>query len=188
MTTILFKTAVGNKDNFLCSPQALDVKEHCKVYTRIDNNGKTETKPVDFSEWAAEVYRILFRRYMNWQIAYVNVDDMLNDLWERIEIHTPNFYMRKAYYEHYMNMTDAELMSQGVSIQNFVDYTGDLVENPLDTAIENITTQTSSKSMADTPSRLRSLISSSQYTLIEDFCKKFKSLFLKIYMSEDFFG
>lgn len=184
MTTLLYKSAVGNFDNFISTPQAEDTKNNLTIYTRENK----VSIPVDFQVWSKEVYRILLRRYRNWEIAYINVDDFLDSLWERIEIHTPNFYIRKAFYENLLTLSDKELLSQGQSIHNFVEHTDDVVDDPLDNVLKNITNQSADKAFSDYPSRLRSLISSAQYTLIEDYCKKFKSLFLKIYMGERYYG
>lgn len=174
--TILFKDAVGEYSDFISSPQAQDVSQFCKVF---EHDGLLSTV-VNFDTWSAEVYRLLLRRYRNWEIAYFNVDDFLDTLWERIEIHTPNFYIRRSFYNKMLNLSDSDLLSQGYNIQNFIEHTDDVVDDPLNTLLSTITNQSSSKAFSDYLSRLRQAISSHQYSLIDDYCRKFRSLFLMI--------
>ena len=87
--TLLYKDAVGSLEEFKNSPTALETIASMTVYGGKDN------KSLSSDVWVPYVYRILLRHFRNWQIAFDNVDDFLDMLWERIESHVPNFFERK---------------------------------------------------------------------------------------------
>lgn len=168
--TLYFKDTITSFDDFISSPVAIDTIPNITVFC----NSVIVEKEV----WEKEVYRVLMRRYKNWQISFYMVDDFLDMLWERIEIHTPNYFERKGRYTKLLSLTDTELLTQSKMISNLVEHTDDRVENPLDEELKNVSTQTASKSFGDIAGRLRSQIYTAQATLLEDYLKKFKSLFI----------
>lgn len=176
--TVLFKHAVGEYVDFIQTPQFVEMLKHIKLYKResgaavlIPNN------PADTDSPFIDCYRILLRRYRNWQILYINVGDFLDTLIERIEIHLPNYWIQKTFLDQLFLLDDKSLMSQGYQVQNFVDHTDTEVTDSLNTILEQLTNQTVSKGTSSYPSMIRSQIANLRYTLQEDFLRKFRSLF-----------
>ena len=175
--TLYFKDVVGTFEEFIATPVAVETIPNVKIY----NNSIIVEKEV----WQKEVYRVLMRRYKNWQISCYMTDDFLDMLWERIEIHTPNYFERKNRYDQFLRMTDTELLTQNKIISNLVEHTDDRVDNPLDEELKNVSSQTATKSFGDYANRLRSQIYNAQATLLEDYLKKFKSLFIMLTTKTD---
>ena len=176
--TILFKDAVGSYDDFISTPIANETITATYVYTGggdSDNSGEV----VDYSVWTKEVYRILIRHFRNYEIAFDNIDDFLDILWERIEVHTPNYYQRRHYYNRLLQMTDSQLLDNGEAISNLIEHTDDAVTDVYD-KLKNITNQTQSKNYGPYAQRIRNQIYNAQMDLIHDFCRKFIGLFLLI--------
>ena len=176
--TILFKDAVGSYDDFISTPIASETIDATNVYTGGGNNNDTG-EVVDSAVWTKEVYRILIRHFRNYEIAFDNIDDFLDYLWERIEVHTPNFYQRKHYYNRLLQMSDSQLLDNGEGISNLIEHTDDTVTEVFD-KLKNITNQSQSKNYAPYAQRLRNQIYNAQMDLIRDFCRKFIGLFLLI--------
>lgn len=184
--TLLYKDAVGKYDDFISSTIAVETIPHTLVYngTRdVDEN--PERVPSDV--WTKEVYRILLRHFRNWEIAFDNIDDFLDMLWERIEVHAPNFYQRRYQYNRLLQMSDDELLDNGERISNYIEHTDDPVNKVFD-KLKNISNQSQDKSYGAYAQKLRSQIYNSQMDLIRDFCKKFNGLFLLIGTSSSYFG
>lgn len=210
--TILCKTALGTLDEFKSSQSAIETIPNIIVRERINE----ESNIVDNSVWVPELYRIILRRYKNWEICYTNVSDFLDALWERAEIHFPNYYYRKSVYQRLLSMSDTDLLNSGKSsqttkgtvkndsktISNVVEHNNEFVTDPLDTVLENITNQNAAKggstdttdmtqefsNFADKSERIRAQIYNANMTLLEDFLRKFKSLFILVTSSSNYYG
>lgn len=180
--TLLCKYAIGTLENFKALPQIQSIK-NIPVYTR--ENDKSVV--VDFDVWISEIYRLFFRRYHNWEIAYDNVDDFLDTLAERIEVHVPNFYLRKDFYNKLLTLSETELRQRGYDVGNYVEHTDTEVDDPFD-VLSQITNQNSSTSFSDKGNTYRNQIATLQYTLQEDFLRKFKSLFLQLHSLTNYYG
>lgn len=184
--TLYFKDTIGSYENFISTPQALYVKEHTDPIIIFD--GK-DTKNVTFAAWSLEVYNLLYRKYMNWEIAFINIDDCLNELWNIIDNHIINYLSRKSFYKYIVEMKESDILNLGDTISNFVEYnntalSGDPLANPL----KEVTNQNSSRSFADKLIRFKSQIHNLQFTLKEDFLGKFKGLFLTIFSLPNYWG
>ncbi len=182
--TLYFKNVIGTYDEFLATQQAQDALLNIIVYQRT--NGEAKVADVNF--WGRDVYRILLRRFRNWEIAYDNIDDFLDALWETIEIYVPNYMARKQYYSQLLAMSDKELLSLGDSINNITEWNNDVVDNPLDQPLKNITSQNSSRTYADPSNRIRYQIHTAQFTLEKDFLDKFRFLFVRMFTLVNYCG
>ena len=210
--TLLCKVALGSLDDFIKSQSAVETIPHITVRER--SNG--ESNIVDRSVWVPELYRIIMRRYKNWEICYTNVSDFLDALWERAEIHFPNYYYRKSVYDKLLSMSDMDLLNSGASsqitkgtvkneskgISNDVEHNNDIVTDPLETVLENITKQNATKmgstdttdmtqefsNFADKSERIRAQIYNANMTLLEDFLRRFKSLFILATSRSEYYG
>jgi hypothetical protein len=128
--TLLFKTAIGSYEDFIGSFIGSETVNSMNISV-----GGGSISP---NIWTREIYRILLRRYRNWQIAYEHVDDFLDMLWEKIEINAPNYLAQKFYYQKLLNMTDEELLSQESRDSKFftkAEY--EHIRNLLDTLANN---------------------------------------------------
>lgn len=176
--TLLFKEVVGTYDDFISSTVASETIESTNVYSGGgDSNDSGST--IDSAVWTKEIYRILIRHFRNYEVAFDNIDDFLDNLWERIEVHAPNYYQRKHYYNRLLQMTDSQLLDNGEAISNLIEHTDDAVSDVYD-KLKNITNQTQSKNYGAYAQRLRNQIYNAQMDLIRDFCRKFEGLFLLI--------
>lgn len=176
LDTIKFKTVIPDYPTFINSQVAIDTIQNFTVWGK---NG--EIIPIE--TWGNNIFRLLFRRYKNWEINYDNVDDFLDALWERLEIQIPNYYMRKIRYEQLLSLTDNELLSTGRYISNFVDHSDETVEDPLNSILKNLTSQNSSQNFGDFSGRIRQQIYNAQMNLINDFLKFFNNLFVRFSQS-----
>lgn len=210
--TLLCKIALGSLEDFKTSQSAIDTIPYIIVRERIDG----ESNIVDSSIWVPEFYRLIMRRYKNWEICFTNVSDFLDALWERAEIHFPNYYYRKSVYNKLLSMNDADLLNSGKTTQivkstvtnnskgisNNVEHNNDIVTDPLETVLQNITTQTALKNnstdvtdtsqeysnFADKSERIRAQIYNANMILLEDFLRKFKSLFVLATSRSGYYG
>lgn len=183
--TILFKDVVGSYEDFISSEVASVTISKMNVYGMAVNNQKPQKVSPEI--WCPEVYRVLLRHYRNSQIAFDNVSDFLDFLWERLETHVPNFYRKKALYERYISMSDTDLLDNGVSIINEIENTDDRADDVFD-LLKNITSQTQNKNISGLSSRLRSYLYNINADLIRDFTRKFEGLFLRLSSSANYFG
>lgn len=183
--TLLYKNVVGSYTDFINSKIAEETITYTIVYKGTHTDNVADTVPV--AEWTAEIYRILLRHFRNYEIAFDNIDDFLDNLWERIEVHAPNYFQRKYQYNRLLSMSDKELLDNGEQISNFVEHTDDIVTEVYD-KLKNLTNQNQSKSYAAYAQRLRNQIYNSQMDLIRDFCRKFEGLFLLIGCTSNYFG
>lgn len=181
--TILFKTIVPTYEEFINVSQADYARNYCNI---IINDGTTKT--LKFIEWCPRIYYMLLQRYRNWEIAYENVDDFLDTLWERITQFAPTFYVKDTYYKRILELGDIELKRQGYSISNFIEHTDEKIANPLSSLLNNITNQNNDVSFTNDITAFRNAIANAKYVLIDDFCKQFKSLFLQVYTSPNYYG
>lgn len=210
--TILCKFAMGSLDDFKNSPTAIETIPHIIVRERKNSLSNI----VDSSVWVPELYRIILRRYKNWEIAFTNVSDFIDALWERSEIHFPNYYYRKSVYEKLLSLDDDDLLNSGVSTQktngtvtntdtlldNKIEHNNDVVSDPLNTVLLNVSSQNASKddsrnvsditqtfsNFADKSERIRAQIYNASMTILEDFLRKFKSLFILVTTRSNYYG
>lgn len=184
--TLLYKDAVGKYEDFIATPIAVESIASTIVYSGTrDSQDKPEVVPNEV--WTKEVYRILLRHYRNYEIAYDNVDDFLDMLWERLEVHAPNYYQRKYQYGRLLQMSDKELLDNGEQISNYIEHTDDPVDNVFD-KLKNLTNQNQSKAFGAFAQKVRNQIYNSQMDLIRDFCRKFEGLFILIGCSSNYYG
>lgn len=182
--SILYKKAVGLYSDFISSEIGKETIENMTVYRIKDGS----PEPVEVDEWCPFIYRILMRRYRNWQIFFENIDEFLDCLWEKLEILVPNFFLRYDRYQSFLKLTDEQLLDNGYSIQSFVDHTDDEVDNPLKDVIKTVTTQSASRTWSGTPDRLRYSIYNSNLKLVDEFLNQFKKLFIRLGATTEYFG
>lgn len=177
INTLYFKDVCKDYDTFVSSEVAQEtISNFPKMYVTTDEGFRVE---VDLVTTLTDCYRLLYRRYKNWEIAYINPSDFYDILWELIEMHLPNYVERYNHYTRLLQLTDSDLLSNDITINNFVEHTDSEVEDPLNTVIPSVTNQDSSKSFAGKAQRLRQIINTTQYNLKNDFLNKFKFLFLR---------
>lgn len=172
--SILFKNAIGNYEDFMSTPIAVETLPYIHCYD-------VETrKEITSSEYMPNIYRLLLREFRNSQINFSTIDDFLDMLWSLLENHVPNFIERYNQYQRLLKLTDDDLLSLGTSIINVVENTNDQPDEPLKVPLKNVTNQQSSRTYSDKPSKIRGQIYSSQMTIINDFLDKFRWLFIRI--------
>lgn len=175
--SILYKNAVGDYDNFMSTPVAVETLPYIKCYD-IDTRNVLES-----SEYMPNIYRLLLREYRNSQINFTTIDDFLDMLWSVLENHVPNFIERYNQYQRILSMTEDDLLSLGTSIVNVVDNTNEKPTEPLKNPLPNVTNQQSSRTYSDKPSKIRSQIYISQMTIVQDFLSNFRWLFIRLNVS-----
>lgn len=181
--TVLFKTICPDYNAFSTSIAAQETVSAMKVYKRIDGN----VALMETSEWLPDIYRVVFRRYKNWEIAFENEGDFLDSFWEKLEIHAPNYLERKYRYEMYLTLSDEELFRQAESVSNFIEHSNETVPDVFK-PLQQITNQNNAALKGDKVSRLRDQIRSLQVAVLNDFLSHFKDLFLSLNTSSDYFG
>lgn len=179
--TLLFKEVIGNYDEFVSSQIAIETIPHIKVYLNGTSN------PADVSNWLPEVYRILLRHYRNWEIYFDNADDFLDLLWERIEVHAPNYFVKYFYYDKLLSLSNDELLDEGISVHNFVQHTNDVVAE-IWKPLEQITNQDAYKNIGAISTKIKGQIYAAKMDLIKSFVDKFKDLFILTTGASNYFG
>lgn len=172
--SILFKNAIGNYEDFMSTPIAVETLPYIHCYDVETRNEITSY------EYMPNIYRLLLREFRNSQINFSTIDDFLDMLWSLLENHVPNFIERYNQYQRLLKLTDDDLLSLGTSIINVVENTNDQPDEPLKVPLKNVTNQQSSRTYSDKPSKIRGQIYSSQMTIINDFLDKFRWLFIRI--------
>lgn len=163
--TLHFKSIYPTEDKFINDPYAARF-----ISMLPSSSATTEIK---------ECYAILIRHYRNSEIAFENIDDFKDMFWERIEQAYPNYMLRRDRYKQLLELSDKELLSVSSHIINITNATNDVVDDPLDEPLKNITDQNASKSFGSKAERLRYQINLAQYELINDFVMRFKRLFIR---------
>lgn len=182
--TLLFKQVFPDLATFKEVLTSNDMQTHTIVY----EYGSSETTAVEFDKWTSEVWRLLFRRYKHWQIAYMVESDFIDNFMETIEVQVPNYFARNSRYNALLKMSEKELLKTGYSVDNFIEHTDEEVTDPLNTELSQITNQSQSVTHGDKVSRLRTAISAAQYSLKTDFLNKFKWLFIKFNAATTYLG
>lgn len=184
--TLLFKDVVGDYITFINLKQSQESSSKINIYVMKEDRSIWKGSMAQ-SEYCQEVYRVLLRRFRNSEIAYDNVDDFLDRLWETIEIYAPNYFIRKSTYEVYLSLSDKDLIDNGMSISNFVEHTDDAVDDVWE-PIKTLTNQNQSKDVSGIAGRLRQHIASARHTVLKDFLKQFNKLFLSVNTHSNYYG
>lgn len=133
-----------------------------------------------FENWLEDTYRLLTRRYRYSEIMYNNPDAFMDRLAERIEIHAPNYYTRKMQYDKLLSLSDEELKDKGYDVTNYIEHTDTEVIDPLNTLLNQLSSQSQNKAFRGTAEAIRSQIYNAQMGLIDDYMSKFKNLFIRL--------
>lgn len=185
--TLLFKDCYKDYAYFSTEiPQVRALRNVISVYQYLSSlNGKPQL--VSYDTWCPEIFRILSRHYKNSEIAFDNESDFWDLFSETLETHIQNYYVQKSRYNMYLQLSDNELLDLGISVTNVVEHTDDRVDDVFE-PLRNISNQTAYKNKRAYADMIRSQISNARMTLLYDFVKKFRFLFISLNCSSEYYG
>lgn len=172
--TLLYKNVVGTYEEWKSTENAQTAISLIHVY---DHSNGAE---LNLDNFLPNIYHYLMLAYRNSEIAFSNKSDFLDAFWLLAEMHIPNFIDRKNRYEQLLKLSDKDLLTLEENIDNFVEATDEVVENPLDSPLSQISNQNSSRRYGDKAARIRNQLFNMQATLITDFTNRFKNLFIRL--------
>lgn len=132
------------------------------------------------TDGGADLFRILYRHYKNYEVAFDTPDSFVDAFSEIFEAVAPNYYTQKKWYNKVLSLNEKELLEISSSIENAVDNTNEHYDNPFEAPLKNITSQNSSKEYGEVASRLRAQVSRAQTNVIRGTIYEFKKLFIRI--------
>lgn len=129
---------------------------------------------------------LIYLRYANSEVAYDTPEAFKRNLCIKVVDFVPQFVARLQRLREINALTLDDLIDGGTTIMNSVDNSNDKVADPLNTVLEYIGTQDSTKSTQNKFDSLQEAIDRTKALYTERYLGYFSPLFIKVYGSTSY--